>query len=74
MVENIEANQGYFLANINNIGKKEFKRKLANISPCLPVEDVYTNLSEAFVSLTLHGTHGFIRDVECLEEPPYEEL
>lgn len=36
VVENIEADQGYFMDNVNNVGKKEFKRKLANISPCLP--------------------------------------
>lgn len=71
VVENIEADQGYFMANVNNVGKKEFERKLANISPCFPVEDVYANLSEAFVSLTLHETHGFIWDVEHLDDPPY---
>jgi hypothetical protein len=74
VVENIEAEQGYFMADVNNVGKKEFERKLANISPCLPVEDVYSNMSEAFVSLTLHETHGFIWDVERLEEPPYAEI
>lgn len=74
MVENIEADQGYFMADVNNVGKKEFERKLANISPCLPAEDMYSNLSEAFGSLTLHETHGLIWDVERLEEPPYAEI
>lgn len=74
MVENIEADQGYFLAHVNNVGKKEFERKLANIPPCLPAEDIYSDLSEAFVSLTLHETPGFICDVESLDEPLYEEV
>ncbi|XP_050909444.1 uncharacterized protein LOC127123252 [Lathyrus oleraceus] len=52
VVENIEADQGYFMDEVNNVDKKEFERKLANISPCFPAEDVYANLSEAFVSLT----------------------
>jgi hypothetical protein len=71
VAENIEADQGYFMADVNNVGKKEFERKLANISPCFPAKDVYANLSEAFVSLTLHETHGFIWDVERLDDPPY---
>ena len=69
IVENIEADQGYFRADVNNVGKKQFDRKLANISPCQPAEDVYANLDEAFVSLKLHETHGFIWDVERLEDP-----
>lgn len=73
MVENIEADQGYFLADINNFGKNEFESKLENIYPCLPAEDMYADLSEAFASLTLHETHGFILDVKRLEEPPYEK-
>ncbi|KAI5397465.1 hypothetical protein KIW84_063329 [Lathyrus oleraceus] len=73
VVENIEVDQGYFMVDVNNVGKKEYERKLANISPCFPAEDVYANLSEAFVSLTLHETHGFIWDVERLDDQPYTE-
>lgn len=62
------------MADINNISKKEFERKLANISPCLPTEDVYSDQSGAFVSLNLHEAHDFTWDVECLEDPPYEEV
>ena len=71
IVENIEADQGYFMADVNNVGKRQFERKLANISPCNPPEDVYSNLDEAFVSLKLHEIHGFIWDVEPLEETYY---
>ena len=69
IVENIEADQGYFMADVNNVGKKHFDRKLANISPCRPTEEVYANLDEAFVSLRLHETHGFMWDLEPLEDP-----
>ena len=74
VAENIEADQGYFMADVNNVGKKEFERKLAIISPYFPAEDVYANLSETFVSLTLHETHGFIWDVERLDDPPYTSI
>lgn len=74
IVENIEEVQGYFMADLNNISKKEFERILSNISPCLPAEDVYSNLNEAFISLKLHEAHGFTWDVECLEFPSYEEV
>ena len=56
------------MADVNNVDKKQFDRKLANISPCQPAEDVYANLDEAFISLKLHGTHGFMLDVEPLED------
>ena len=69
IVENIKVDQGYFMAEVSNVEKKQFDRKLANISPCQPAEDVYANLDEAFVSLKLHETHGFMWDVEPLEDP-----
>jgi hypothetical protein len=66
IAENINADQGYFLADVNHVGPTDFDRKLANIAPCLPAEEGYQNLSESFVSLRLHETHGFVWDVEPL--------
>src|ERR1051325_5805358 len=74
VVENIEADQGYFMANVNAVGQNQFDRKLANIAPCHSAEEVYANLNEAFVSLKLHETHKFMWDVEYLEDPYAEEL
>ena len=34
---------------------------------------MYANLNEAFVSLKLHETHGFVWDVEPLEDPYAED-
>ena len=73
IVENIEADQGYFMADINNVGQNQFDRKQANIAPCQPTEEMYANMNEAFVSLKLHETHGFVWDVEPLEDPCAEE-
>lgn len=71
IVENIEADQGYFMAEANAVGQKHFEKKLANIPPCQPAEDTYSNLHEDFVSLKLHETHGIIWDVEPLEDHCY---
>src|ERR1043165_3798198 len=73
IVENIKADQGYFMADINNVDQNQFDRKLANIAPCQPAEEMYANLNEALVSLKLHETHGFVWDVESLEDPYTEE-
>jgi hypothetical protein len=35
LVENVEADQSYFLAEVNNITKKNFDKQLANIPPVL---------------------------------------
>lgn len=67
-IGNIEWEQGYFMADVNNVVKKEFERELANIYPGLPTEDVYYNLNEAFVSLKLHETDHFTWDLERLED------
>ena len=56
------------MADVNNIGR-EFDKKLANISTCQTTEELYANLDEAFVSRKFHETHGFIWDVEPLEDP-----
>src|ERR1044072_6736340 len=69
IVENIKADQCYFMADINNVGQNQFDRKLANIAPCQPAEEMYANLNEAFVSLKLHETHVFVWDMEPLEDP-----
>lgn len=74
IVENIEADQGYFMVDANNVGQKNFDKKLENISPCQPAEDAYSNLEEAFVSLKLHATHGFIWDIEPLKDNYHGEI
>lgn len=67
IVENKEAYQGYYMAEANTADHKHFDRNLENISPCQPSEDTYINLEEAFVTLNLHASHGFIWDVQPLD-------
>jgi len=42
LVENIEADQSYFLAEVNNITKKNFDKQLAYISPVMSLGPKYT--------------------------------
>lgn len=48
------------MAEVNHVDKRNFDRNLANIAPCAPAELAYMPLEEAFFSLNLHPTHGFI--------------
>jgi len=41
LVENIEADQSYFLAEVNNITKNNFDKQLASISPCTSLGPKY---------------------------------
>ena len=51
IVENIKAHQGYYMAKVNHVDKRNFDRNLANIAPCTPVGLAYMPLEEAFFSL-----------------------
>ncbi|KEH38133.1 hypothetical protein MTR_2g461850 [Medicago truncatula] len=72
--ENIEADQSYFLAEVNQITRKTFDKSLANIDPCLFAKFVGTNQADAS-SVRLHPTHGFMWKRETLNtEPNAEDL
>lgn len=60
IMENVEANQGYYMAKVNHVDKRNFDKNLDNISPCTPIGFAYIPLEEEFYSLKLHPTHGFI--------------
>jgi len=66
MVENIEADQSFFLAEVNQVTRKTFERNLANIAPCSSVESGNTDQTNvSFVRL--HPTHGFMWERELLD-------
>jgi len=58
LVENIEADQSYFLAEVNHVSKKTFDKNLANIAPCAPAESEYIDVKRDFCSIKLDPTHG----------------
>ena len=59
IVENIEADQGYFKAPINHIDQRQFDKHLANIAPCNPANFDFTQDDNAFCSLYLDPANGF---------------
>jgi len=72
IVENIKADQSYFLAEVNQITRKTFDKSLANISPCSVAESVCTDQVEVS-SVRLHLTHGFMWERETPNTKPNVE-
>jgi len=73
-VENIEADQSYFLTEVNQITRKTFDKSLENIAPCSSAKSVGTNQADAS-SVRLHPTHSFMWETENLDtEPNVEDL
>jgi len=65
-VENIEADQSYFRAEVNQITRKTFNKSLENIAPCSSAKSIGTNQADAS-SVRLHPTHGFMWERETLD-------
>ena len=59
LVENIEADQSYFLAEVNNITKKTFDKKLASIPPVMSLGPKYTISEDERYSMRLQLGIGF---------------
>jgi len=66
IVENIEADQSYFLAEVNRITRKTFDKSLANIAPCSSAKIDNANQADAS-SVKLHPTHGFMWERETFD-------
>ena len=68
IVENIEADQGYFKVPVNHVDGIEFDKNLAHIAPCTPAEFNFTPDDNTWCSLYLHPVEGFRWDREVLRE------
>jgi hypothetical protein len=66
IVKNIEADQSYFLAEVNQITRKTFDKNLANIAPCSFAKFDVDNQADAS-SAKLHPTHGFMWEREMFD-------
>ena len=83
LVENIEADQSYFRAEVNTITKENFDKQLANILPCISLGPTYEVQDDEMFSMQLILKYGFqwhreIVDVEYVvmnhkEDPSVEE-
>ena len=68
LLVNVEADRSYFIAEVNNITKKNFNKQLENIAPCTSSDLGHENQENMFCSMKLHPTHGFIWEREIVEE------
>lgn len=59
IMENIEADQGYFKNPINHVNRRQFDKHLANIALCDPTNFAFTPDDNAYCSLYLHPNNGF---------------
>jgi len=66
IVKNIEADQNYFHAEVNQITRKTFDNNLANIAPCSSAKIDDDNQADAS-SMKLHPTHGFMWERETFD-------
>ena len=66
IIENIEVDQSYFLAEVNQITWKFFYKNLANIAPCSFVKFDDANQADAS-SVKLHPTHGLMWERETFD-------
>jgi len=64
-VEDIEADQSYFLVEVNNITRKTFEKSLEKIAPCSFAEDGDDDqIGKSFIRLD--PTHGFMLEKKVL--------
>lgn len=59
IVENIEVDQSYFMAEVNHVDRHNFDRNLGNITPCRPADFAFDPSDATYYSLHLHPTYGF---------------
>jgi len=67
-VENIEADQSYFLAEVNNITKKNFEKKLASIPPLMSLGSKYTISEDERYSMRLQPGISFVWEREFIDQ------
>ena len=68
LLENIEADQSYFLAEVNNITKKNFDKQLASILPCISLGPGYEVQDNEMFFMKLHPNAGFIWEWETIDQ------
>jgi len=67
VLENIEVDHSYFVAEVANITKKTFDKQLARIGPCPIFAVGYENHGNFLWLMKLHPKDGFIWKKECVE-------
>src|ERR1044072_8350988 len=73
IVENIEADQSYFVADVRYVGKHNFERSLAHIAPYDAMGNEFSSKANIEYSMRLDPYHGFMWRQEFSKEDPDEE-
>jgi hypothetical protein len=66
-VENIEADQSFYMFEVDTISKQTFDKNLANIAPCGDRECAFDPTDNVIHSVKLHPTQGFIWEREEID-------
>jgi len=66
LVENIEADRSYFLAEVNNITKKNFDKKLASIPPVMSLGPKYTISEDKITAYMAENKSNAAKEAEIL--------
>ena len=66
LVEYVEADQSYFRADVNQITKETFEKKLAKIAPCSSSNEAYVPAENVFASVHLDPNYGFVWEREVM--------
>ncbi|KAK2436375.1 hypothetical protein QL285_021373 [Trifolium repens] len=72
-VENIEADQSFYMSEVDTINQQTFDKNLANIAPCYDRENAFTPSDNVIHSVKLHPTQGFIWEREEIDVASSED-
>ncbi|WJX68287.1 hypothetical protein P8452_52674 [Trifolium repens] len=72
-VENIEADQSFYMSEVDTITKQTFDKNLANIAPCYDRENAFTPSDNVIHSVKLHPTQCFIWEREEIDAVSSED-
>jgi hypothetical protein len=72
-VENIEADQSFYMSEVDTINQQTFDKNLANIAPCYDRENAFTPSDNVIHSVKLHPTQGFIWEREEIDAASSED-
>lgn len=70
-MENIDADQSYFMDEVNHVDKSKFKQNLTHITPCNPAGFDFSPTDNTFFSFYLHPTHGFQWNKEVVDKEDF---
>lgn len=59
IMENIKADQSYFIAEVNHVERCHFDKNLTNIAPCNPSSYSFLLYDNSYCFLYFHPTQGF---------------